>query len=114
MATIAKQTVVRTGLDATYAAAGAGGDVFANDGNNMFHVKNGGGGAAVVTITSQLSAVPAGAAKTDVVVSVPAAEERMIGPFPSASFNDGSGQVVVSYDQVTSVTIAVIEYNRNS
>lgn len=108
MATLTVQNINRSGLEATYASAGAGGDEFTNNGSTFLHVKNGDGSAHTVTVASQYAPVPAGLAQSNVQVSVPAGEERMIGPFPTRAFNDEDGLTQVTYDAVTSVTIAVI------
>lgn len=75
-----------------------------NDGKMFLHIDNGGGGASVVTIVSQK--VDAGLALADRIVSVPAGEERMIGPFPPAIFNDANGLVNVTFDVITSVALS--------
>lgn len=109
MATLTVQTIARTGLETTYAAAAAGGDQFANDGKEFLHVKNGSGGDITVTIESQVSSPPAGTAVTNQAVVVTAGEERMIGPFPKSAYNDASGYVQITYSGVTTLTIAAIK-----
>lgn len=44
----------------------------------------------------------------NVVVTVPATEYRMIGPFPTDRFNDANGKVKITYDNVTTITVAAI------
>jgi hypothetical protein len=44
----------------------------------------------------------------DIVVAVPNGGERLIGPF-SDRFADASGQVLITYSGVTSVTVAALE-----
>ena len=46
--------------------------------------------------------------KGNAVVSVPAGDERFIGPFPTGAFNDAAGKVQITYDDVTSITIAAL------
>ena len=41
MATLSAQAVVEAGLEASYSAAAAGGDEWANTGSEFIHVKNG-------------------------------------------------------------------------
>jgi hypothetical protein len=108
MATIAIQEMAITGLEATYEAANAGGDVFSNDGRTFYHVKNGGGSPINVTITSNHPSPPPGTDNEDVVVAVTNGEERMIGPVNQKGYNNASGQAEVSYSAVTSVTVAAI------
>lgn len=108
MAAIAIQQPVLAGLNPSYAACTGGGDtVPGNDGKVMLHVKNGSGGALTVTVASQRPTV-AGYTPANNAVSVPAAGERMIGPFDPAAFNDSTGSLVVTYSAVTSLTIAAV------
>lgn len=108
MAAITIQQMLPTGLEATYAAANAGGDTFANNGKTFLHVKNGDGSDKTVTLTSQVSDPPAGTAAANIAVTVTAGEERMIGPISQQGFNNSNGDVAVTYSAVTSVTVAAI------
>lgn len=108
MADLTVQDVARTGLNASYSAAASGGDAFGNNGNTFVHVKNGDASSKTVTLASQYSSPPVGTAQSDLSVTIPAGEERMIGPFPQSGYNDGDSKVQISYDAVTSVTLAVI------
>lgn len=115
MATVTVQNISQSGLEATYAAVNDG-DVFTNTGQEMLHVINGDGSPMTVTIT------PAGPdknipglgtmTKSTVVVVVTNGEERMIGPFEPAVFNNSAGKVVINYSGVSSVTGAVIKLPR--
>ena len=108
MAVLAVQQIVRTGLAPALAAAAAGGDAFPNTGRVFLRVANANAGAArTVTVASQLpaGAIPQGAVKTDLAVAVPAQDERCIGPFDPASFNDANGRVVVTYDTEADLTV---------
>jgi hypothetical protein len=91
-------------------AAAGGGDSFSNTGRELFYIKNGGGGGITVTFDSPATCSFAGAALAahDAAVSVGAGAERLIGPFPAVRFNDGSGNVNVTYSGVATVTVAVI------
>lgn len=108
MAALTPQQITYAGLTPSYAAVGGSGDTFPPGENMMIHVKNGGGGATSVTV-----AVPGnqeiGVPNDDVVVSVNAAGDKLIGPFPSRVFRDPStGQVHVTCSPTTSVTIAAL------
>ena len=105
MATLSVENIAVTGLNATYNAVAAS-DEFANDGNVIVHVKNGDGSANTVTITTPQTVN--GLAVADAGGSVPAGEDRFFGPFPRATYNDGSGNVTVSHSNTTSNTIAVM------
>lgn len=110
MATLTPVTPDITGPLLGAVAATGGGDQFANTGREFFYIKNGGGGAITVTFDSPTTCSFNVAANSnhDAAISVGAAAERIIGPFPTVRFNDGSGNVQVSYSGVTSVTVSVI------
>ena len=118
MANLTIQDALLAGLNVSFAAAGGGGsgagadNILANDGKSVLYVKNDNAGSVDVTVTSEVTAktiVGYGSATfSDVTVSIPAGEERMIGPFPTSRFNDSSSQVSVSYDEISSVTVAAV------
>lgn len=109
MAVLTVQTVNRSGLAPSYAAAAGGGDKFSPDDRTFLHVKNGSGGALTVTIATPKT-TSFGAAIADIAVSVPAAGERMIGPFPRQHFADtDDGLADITYSGVTSLTVAAVE-----
>lgn len=118
MANLTKQDIVLTGLNPSFSNAGGGGsgagtdEILDNDGKTLLYVKNDNAGSIDVTITSEVtSKIIAGYGSTtfsNVVVSIPAGEERAIGPFPKERFNDANGEVTVSYDEISSVTVAVL------
>lgn len=118
MAALTIQTLAKAGLEPAYAAVNAS-DTFKNpsDERTFLHVKNGGGGSINVTITAQqTSAKVQGVGDitiSDLVVAVPAGEERMIGPF-SPVYVDSSGNVHVAYSGTTSVTAAAIRMPADS
>lgn len=107
MAVLALQVAALAGLAPAFVAASAGGDTFSNDGKTVLHVKN--GGAAAVTVTVDSVAPCNQGVDHNAVVSVPAGGERVIGVFPPGRFNTTAGQVAVSYDVVTSVTVAALK-----
>ena len=105
MADLAVQSISRAGYEPTYAAADVAGDAFPNSGKEFIHVLNGDVSSHTVTvaIVRQID----GLSPTARVVTVPASEDRMIGPFPTGDYNDGDGKVNWTYDAVTSVTVGV-------
>lgn len=110
MAALTPLTPSLTGPLLGAVAAAGGGDTFPNTGKEYLYVKNASGGSYNVTIDSPATCSFSLAASSghDTVVAVGAAEERIIGPFPVTRFNDGSGNVSVTYSGVTSLTVAVI------
>ena len=108
MATLTLQDIIRTGtgLEPTYAACGAGGDEFVNEAGYFIHIKNGAGAPQTVTIATPVTTD--GLAVADVAIAIPAGEERMIGPFATATFNDGDDKVQLTYSAVVTLTIAIL------
>jgi hypothetical protein len=107
MAELTVQEVTLLGISPTFSAADSVGDTFKNYGKTIFHVKNGDTADKVVTIASNLCNY---GENHDIVVTVPAGGERQIGHFDTQRFNNNSFKVSVSYDAVTSVTVAAIKY----
>lgn len=109
---ITVQDVNKTGLSPTYAAADAtNAMMFKNDGHTILHVKNGGAGAVSVTVVSIEDPYDR---LGDVVVSVPAAGERVIGVFKGFLFNQkpgsaNAGKIHVDFDIATTVTVAALK-----
>jgi hypothetical protein len=105
MANIAPQAVSKAGLNASYTACAGGGDTITdNDGRVFLHVKNGHTSPQSVTIDSPEQCSHGGT--HDVQVSVPNAEERMIGPFDPKRFG---ASLALTYSGVTALTIAAIK-----
>lgn len=105
MATLSRESVTFSGLNATYNAVSAS-DQFSNNGQTFIHVKNGGASADTVTITTPKTV--GGLAVADAGGSVPAGEDRFFGPFDRGLFNDGDDLVTVTHSYTTTVTMAII------
>lgn len=103
---LAVQQIVRTGLEPTYSNANAEGHAMPNGGTEVLHVKN--GDESPINVTIQTPNTVDGLAIADRVVAVPAGEERFIGPFPRATYNQGADEVYVDFSAVTSVTCAAL------
>lgn len=108
MATLTSQTISRTGLIAAFVAASGGGDEFINTGTEFIRLKNDSAGTIVATIATPNS-VDTDLAIADRTVSLAAGVERDIGPWPVSTYNDSNQKVQLTYDGVTSLTIAVIK-----
>ena len=111
MATLTVQPITISGLSTAYAAADVAGDDFANTGNEFVDVVNGGGAPITVTpvVTSTIST---GETITPETVSIPAGENRQIGPFDRTIYNDAAGNMHIDYSDITSVTTAVLQLPR--
>jgi hypothetical protein len=107
VATITPIVTSRAGSDFTTAsqAATGGGDFWAGTGAEWLVVNNGGGSPITVTLVHQ--GTIDGQSLTNLTVSVTNAHTEIIGPFPVGLYNDGSGNVNVTYSAVTSVKVAV-------
>lgn len=97
-----------TPVQPSLVAAAAGGDEFDNDGKTWLRVDNGGAPDVNVTINSQKNC-NFGFDHDSGPHTVPSGETRIIGPFNTDRFNDSNGRCQVTYDDVTSVTVAVIK-----
>jgi hypothetical protein len=104
MAVLSIQRTSLTGLNPAFAAASGGGDSMPNTGNEVLEVKCGGTGCTI-TFTAQ-KPCNHGVLHNAVIV-VPANETREIGPFIDTNrWNDASGRLQWTYNQVTTVTVA--------
>ena len=67
----------------------------------VLFLPSGAAGSAVVTLTAQNTSteVPGFGVmtKADLVVSLNVGEEKLVGPFPTRSWNNSSGNVILSY-----------------
>lgn len=109
MATLAVVSPSIAGATFTPASAAGGGDVFPNNGKTFLYIKNGDSGSHTVTITPQNTLGP-GYTISPIAVAVGAGVEKIIGPFDPQYFNNSSGQAVVTYDGVTSVTVKPVSF----
>lgn len=106
MANLASKVANLTGVvtPVTTAASG-GGDAFDNDGRTLVILKTSGTGS---TVTFD-SLVPSNYG-TDVnpAVVMAATEQRVVGPFDPARFNDVNGRVGMSYTSVVGLTLDIV------
>lgn len=106
MATIVISPVTRSGVAPTFAAATAGGDTFANDGQTVLDVNNASGGSITVTVIAVAKCNQG--SLHNAVETVLTLTHGIIGPFPVARF----GRIVsVTYSAVTTVTVAAYDYS---
>lgn len=108
MAALTLNTVALDGgavLDGIDTAAAAGGDTAPVGPNRALYVKNGGASSITVTVTTPGEA--SGMAIADPTLTLAAGES---GIFPLGRIFAGTnGRASISYSDVTSVTVAVIE-----
>lgn len=106
MALLTTQQIQVTGSNIAGAAvaAAAGGDTVQPDARTCLRVINGDASPHTATIAVPAKHDKFGQTLPDIAVSVPAGEERDIGPL-TADLADGNGVVPVTYDGVTSVTV---------
>ena len=101
-------------IDPTYAAATlTDGDQFKNTGREIIHIKNDGGGTVVVTIPTPATA-SGGLTIEDKTYTLLTTEEIFIGQLDTSIFNQppssaDAGNVHITYDVVTSVTLAIFK-----
>ena len=107
MANLNAQKVVLGGLAPAFTAAAAGGDTLPPVGSGFLVVKNGSGVSVNVTVATPGN-TEFGIAQPDVVVAVPAAGERYIGPLSTNLTDPVSNGINVTYSAVASVTVAVV------
>lgn len=108
---VTTQQIARTGVNPALTAPVADGDVI-DVGATFLVVANGGG--APVTVTVQTPVEYAGLELEDLTVSVPAAGQRWIGPFPASVFGQpvgdpNAGRALVDYSAVADVTRGVFK-----
>lgn len=108
MAVLTVQKILQTGLKPIFQAADAAGDQVPVGSNRFLHVKNGGAAEITVTLKSQ-KACNQGTVH-DILVSLPAGEDRLIGfERDPDRFANSSGRAEFTYSNVTSVTVAAVE-----
>jgi hypothetical protein len=107
MATLTYQQATATGATVTMAAASAGGDKVRPNPNGAVLVRNADASPHTVTV-----AVPGntkyGQADPDITVTVAAGAFKLIGPLPQDLASSVDGLVALTYDGVTSVTVAAV------
>lgn len=95
-ATLSLQTLTTAGIAQTLSTASATGDACLNDGTTFLRVRNS-SGANAYTLTLVTPQSVNGVAVADVAVTIATSGDRLIGPFPTATFNDGNSLVSWTY-----------------
>lgn len=106
---VAVEKLLATGLLATYKGGLSVENeyLFTNNGNTFLHVKN---ASAIepVKVTIQTPRKEAGLDVAEQEVEIAKETDQFIGPFPRPTYNDANGKVVIKFDKVVSVSVAVI------
>ena len=110
MATLTVQESSIDGITPTFNACDVAGDEFVNDGDIWIHIDN--SDASPHTATIDTPQTVDGLALSNPAVVVAAGTQAVAGPFSTTRFNDAAGKVQITYDAVTSLTIAVIRLAR--
>jgi hypothetical protein len=111
LAEIVPQTSTRDGLFLSFEATNplASGGMFIDNSvaNVLIYIKNDDASSHSVTIVTPgtVDQEPI----EELVIAIPAGEERIIGPFPKAVYNNTAGQVSFSMEADTSVTVAALK-----
>jgi hypothetical protein len=105
--TLVVQQIGRTGLVESFTAGSLDGHYFPNDGRVLLHIKNTGSQITATIITPGKSQT--GQAITDQTATIPATSgDMLLGPFPTAEFNDGAGRALLNLSAVTGVTVSAL------
>lgn len=108
MSMIATQTVTSAGLTPSLQACSSGGDTWSPGATTMLYIKN--GDSVQHTVTVVTTATVYGQPISNVAIPIPAGGEVMAGPFdPGMVANATTTLATVTYDVVTSMTIAAIK-----
>lgn len=98
--------ISRSGLALALAAANADGHLLPNTGKECLIIANADSGAHVVS--AAIVRTVDGVTPAPKSISVPAGATRLWGPFAREDYNNGSGQVAISFDGVTGVTVQAV------
>lgn len=113
MAVLTVNTIDRTGLNMETAlvAVAAGGDSFPNTGVEFAVFTN--TNAATRTITLDIQALVDGQVVTDRAVVITAVTgHRIIGPFPTSTYNDGNSRCNFTYSADTNLKVAICKLSQ--
>ena len=106
MALLDEQVIGTAGLEPAYAAATAGGDTMRTGKGRILHVKNAGTAAMTVTVDSVKPCSQGG--DHNLGITVPAGEDRMIGPINERFAQGATGLANLTYTATAGVTVAAL------
>jgi hypothetical protein len=114
MATLTVVTSAEAGVATADTSAASDGDEFVNTGREVLVVVNShsSDNDINVTIAAQTTSftdpVLGTLTKANQVVAVNEGVTKVIGPFPTAAYNDSNGKVQITYSAVTSLKVGVV------
>lgn len=109
MATLTVQTVDYNGDALSFTSCDSGGDEFDNSsGRVMIIIQNDDGSSHTATIASQAECNQGFTHNIDITVAS-GGEQQIAGFFGKGRFNDANDLVQITYDDVTSMSIAVVQ-----
>lgn len=109
MATLTVQQIDQTGDALNFVAADAGGDEFDNSSGRVLVIfRNDDASPHTATIASPGQCSQGFNHPVDITIGS-GGEEQLAGFFFKGRFNDGNDLVQISYDDVTSVSVAVVQ-----
>ena len=108
MATHTTQSPSRSANPITFAAAEAGGDGWANNGQDLLIVRhtNDMGSPVTLTVTTTITVDDQDVA--DRQIEIGPGETHVLGPFSKAYYNDAEGHVALGWGDHTDIELAVI------
>ena len=106
------QLITRASIMPTYSGSLTTTDTYLvpNDGKTILHFKKSGAGACTVsipivtTVDGQTVAV-----RTFSVAATTG--DKMVGPFPPGTYNDGNGKLSATFSEITGLTIAALRHD---
>ena len=102
------QEIARAGLTPAYGAGDAvNGHEFLNDGKTFVHIKN--GSASPITVTIPTPGKVDGLDVAERTVSVLATSEKLIGAFPTTTYNQSGNKVYIDLSDATTVTLGAFK-----
>lgn len=108
--TISLQKIVPTGLTPAFTGSLLTTNTYKvrNNGNVVVQVKKSGAGDCTVTINTPGTVGGLAIAEQTVTV-VATTGDKMIGPFPPSVYNDSSGDLNITFSEITGLTMAAFE-----
>lgn len=104
------QTPTRDADAITFAAAEAGGDGWANTGQELLIVRhtNSIGSDVTLTVATTITIVVDGQDVDNREIVIGAGETHMLGPFPASYYNDAEGLVSLAWSSAADIELAVL------